>query len=592
MSSTVSDYVIERLHDWGVRTIYGYPGDGINGLLGAMQRAENSEHHVRFIQARHEELAAFMACAHAKFSGEVGVCLATSGPGAIHLLNGLYDAQKDHTPVVALIGQQATSALGSDYQQEVDLISLFKDVAHNYVHMCTHPAQARHLIDRAMRIAKAERSVTCVIFPNDVQELDAMSSPDREHGTTLSGIGYPHSRIVPTENELMRAANVLNESRKPAILIGAGALGAEREVMEVAELLGAGVSKALLGKAALPDTLPYVTGGIGLLGTGPSHEMMMKCDSLLMVGTSFPYSEWLPKEGQARAVQIDINPRMLNLRYPCEVALHGEAAPTLQALIPLLQQHTDRSFREKIEKSVADWWRLLEDRAMTDAKPINPQRVFHELSPRLPERAIVTSDSGSAANWFARNLKMREGMMASLSGGLATMCPGVPYALAAKFVHPDRPVIACVGDGAMQMLGMNGLLTMTRYVDEWPNKQLIILVLNNGDLNQVTWEQRVMEGDPKYQTSQSLPPFSFAEYGKLLDFETVTMKSVEDIVPGWEKALAAQRPCIVEAFTDPEVPPLPPHIKTDQALAYWKALLKGETNRWHIVDQSLKQILK
>lgn len=590
MSNTVSDYVVSRLHAWGTRMIYGYPGDGINGFLGALQRAENTETGIRFVQARHEELAAFMACAHAKFSGEVGVCLATSGPGAIHLLNGLYDAHLDNTPVVAIVGQQATTALGSDYQQEVDLISLFKDVARHYVHMCTHPAQARHLIDRAMRIAKAERTVTCVIFPNDVQELDAVETPERVHGTTVTGIGFPRTQIVPPEGELKRAAQVLNSSHRPALLIGAGAIGAASEVLDVADKLGAGIAKALLGKAAIPDNLPYVTGGIGLLGTEPSHKMMMDCDSLLMVGTSFPYSEWLPKEGQARAVQIDIKPRKLSLRYPCEVNLHGSAKETLQALSPLLEQKTDRAFREKIEKNVSAWWKLLEDRAMATANPINPQRVFWELSARLPDRCIVTSDSGSAANWFARDLKMRADMMASLSGGLATMCPGVPYALAAKFVHPDRPVLACVGDGAMQMLGMNGLLTINRYCDEWENKQLVILVLNNGDLNQVTWEQRAMEGNPKFATSQDLPPFSFTEYGKLLGLETVTMREEQDVVPGWEAALAAERPCIVEAYTDPEVPPLPPHIEFKHAFAYWKALIKGEPNRWHIIEQSLKDL--
>lgn len=591
MSGTVSDYVISRLHQWGVRQIYGYPGDGINGLMGALQRSEKNEAEmVRFIQTRHEELAAFMACAHAKFTGEVGVCLATSGPGAIHLLNGLYDAQKDHTPVVALMGQQATTALGSDYQQEVDLISLFKDVAHNYVHMCTDPAQARHLVDRAVRIAKADRCVTCLIFPNDIQEKDAVEAPERKHGTTFSGIGHSAARVVPNKDELDHAAEILNQAEKPAILIGAGALGAPKEVLATADKLGAGIAKALLGKAAVPDDLPYVTGGIGLLGTEPSYFMMKNCDALLMVGTSFPYSEWLPKEEDARAVQIDIKPRMLSLRYPCAANLHGDAAMTLQELLPRLHQKEDRSWREKIEKHVDEWWRLLEDRAMVGAKPINPQRVFWELSPRLPERVVVTSDSGSAANWFARDLKMRPGMMASLSGGLATMCPGVPYALAAKFVHPDRPVIACVGDGAMQMLGMNGLITVARHFEEWKNQQFIVLVLNNGDLNQVTWEQRAMEGDPKYETSQNLPPFSFAEYGKQLGFETVEMRKTEDIVPGWEQALAAKKPCIVEAYTDPEVPPLPPHIKLDQALAYWKALLKGDPNRGHMLKQSLKDM--
>jgi pyruvate dehydrogenase (quinone) len=590
MSGTVGDFVVGRLHEWGVRRIYGYPGDGINGFMGALQRVEGTDREVRFVQARHEELAAFMACAHAKFSDEVGVCLATSGPGAIHLLNGLYDAAMDHVPVVAIVGQQATTAIGSDYQQEVDLISLFKDVAHHFVHMCTTPAQARHLVDRAFRIAKAERSVTCIIFPNDVQEMEEKPNPPRIHGTTFTGVGYSSSRIIPAEDELDRAAAVLNESRRVGMLIGAGALGATEEVIRTADVLGAGVAKALLGKAALADHFPFVTGGIGLLGTEPSDYLMRHCDGLLMVGTAFPYSEWLPKPGDARAVQIDIAPRMLSLRYPCEVNLHGDAKETLRALLPRLERKEDRSWREKIEKRVGKWWDLLESRAMKDARPINPQRVFWELSPLLPDNCVITADSGSCANWFARDLKIRPGMMASLSGSLATMCPGVPYALAAKFVHPNRSVIACVGDGAMQMLGMNGLITIAHHYHEWPNKQLIILVLNNGDLNQVTWEQRVMAGDPKFQTSQVLPHVSFARYADLLGLDAVVMREPSDIVPGWRRALSSDRPCIVEAYTDPEVPPLPPHIDFKKAKAYWTALLKGEPDRGHIIRQSVKDM--
>ncbi|MFO7564490.1 MAG: thiamine pyrophosphate-requiring protein [Enhygromyxa sp.] len=587
MSKTVSDFVIERLHEWGIRTIYGYPGDGINGLMGALRRAEDR---IRFIQVRHEEQAAFMAGAHAKFTGEVGVCLATSGPGAIHLLNGLYDASMDHQPVVAIIGQQARTALGSDYQQEVDLISLFKDVAHQYVHMCSVPAQARHLIDRAIRIAAAERCVTCVIFPNDVQAEDAVETPEREHGTTLSGVGHTRARVIPRDHDLQRAADILNEGERVAMLVGAGALGAADEVEAVAELLGAGVAKALLGKAVLPDELPYVTGAVGLLGTEPSDKMFRKCDTLLMVGTSFPYSEFLPEEGQARGVQIDIKPRMLGLRYPMEVNLHGDAAETLQMLTPLLERKRDRAWRETIEDKVKDWWETLERRAMVEANPLNPQRVFWELSPRLPDRCIVTADSGSAANWWARDLKIRRGMMASLSGNLASMGPALPYAVAAKFTHPNRPVVACVGDGAMQMNGINVLVTAAKYWREWEDPRFIVLVLDNGDLNQVTWEQRVMEGDPKFEASQNLPPFNYAEYARMLGFGAVIMKEPNDVARGWEQALAEERPVLVHAFTDPEVPPLPPHISFEQAAKFLRSMLRGDRSWRRMLKQSAKDL--
>ncbi|MFP4437195.1 MAG: thiamine pyrophosphate-requiring protein [Chloroflexaceae bacterium] len=588
-SENASDFLIQRLYNWGIRRIYGYPGDGINGIMGALNRSSDK---IKFIQTRHEEMASFMACAHAKFTGQVGVCLATSGPGAVHLLNGLYDAKMDHQPVVAIIGQQATTALGTDYQQEVDLISLYKDVARHYVHMASHPAQVRHLVDRALRIAIAERDVTCIIMPNDVQEVKAVESPDREHGTVFSGIGYSAPRVVPQDEDLKRAADVLNAGERVAILIGAGAMDAGDEVSQAADLLGGGVAKALLAKTALPDTLPFVTGAIGLLGTKPSWDMMMECDTLLMIGTSFPYSEFLPKEGQARGVQIDIKPRMLSLRYPMEVNLVGDSKETLRALLPLLQRKQDRSWREKIEKGVADWWKVLEGRAMNSANPINPQRVFWELSPMLPGNAILTCDSGSAANWYARDIKARENMMGSLSGGLATMCPGVPYATAAKFAFPDRPVIALVGDGAMQMIGNNGLITIARHWQEWSDPRLIVLVLNNQDLNQVTWEQRVMAGDPKFEASQNLPGFNFAQYAEMLGLKGIRMEKPEDIVPGWREALASDRPVVVDAITDPEVAPLPPHITIEQAKAFAGSLLQRDPNAFSAVRQSMKDLVE
>ena len=588
MKHNASDFLIQCLYDWGIRQIYGYPGDGINGIMGALNRGRDK---IRFIQSRHEELAAFEACAHAKFTGEIGVCLATSGPGAIHLLNGLYDAKKDNTPVLAIVGQQSTLSLGTDYQQEVDLISLYKDVAHNYVHMASQPAQIRHLVDRAVRIAIAERTVTCIIIPNDVQEMNMVTAPPRKHGANFSGVGYRRPRVIPADEDLDRAADILNEGKKVAILVGAGALGATDEVMEVADLLGAGVAKALLGKMAVPDDEPYVTGSIGLLGTKPTADMMADCDTFFMIGSSFPYSEFLPEEGQARGVQIDIKAGSLSTRYPMDVNLHGESAQTLQELIPRLKRKKNRSWRKTIEANVAEWWRVLEIRAKMEANPINPQRLFWELSPMLPENCILTCDSGSAANWYARDIKVKRGMMGSLSGGLASMCPGVPYALAAKFNYPDRLVVAAVGDGAMQMLGNLCLVNIARFYSEWADPRLIVLVLNNRDLNQVTWEQRIMASDPKFDASQDVPAFNFAEYGRLLGLEGLEVKTPEDIVPAYEEALKAGRPCVIDAHCDPDVPPLPPHITFQQAKGYASTLFQGDPNERGIINQSAKQMM-
>ncbi|WP_288377900.1 thiamine pyrophosphate-requiring protein [uncultured Massilia sp.] len=574
--ATVGDFLLERLHQWGVRRIFGYPGDGINGIMAALGRREGKDDDLEFIQTRHEEMAAFMACAHAKFTGEVGVCLATSGPGAVHLLNGLYDAKLDHQPVVAIVGQQKRSALGANYQQEIDLMALFKDVAGEYVQMATTAEQVRHLVDRALRIAKSERCVTCIIVPNDLQEEDAVPMPPREHGNTFSGVGAPTTAPVPPQEALAEAAAILDAGNRVAILAGAGAHGAEDELVEVSELLGAGVAKALLGKAVIADDLPFVTGSIGIIGTKASNEMMEECDTLLMVGSSFPYAEFLPPEGQARGVQIDIDGRMLSLRYPMESNLVGDAKATLRALIPHLQRKTDRSWRERIEAKVADSWRVLGEKAMEPAKPVNPQRVFTELSPRLPDDVILAADSGSAAAWYALDLRIRRGMLASLSGGLATMGSAVPYALAAKLAHPDRPVIALAGDGAMQMNGINGLMSVAWHRGRWTNPTFIVLVLNNRDLNFVTWEQRGNEGEPKYEPSQQLPDFSYAEYARLLGIDGERIEDPEALGAAWERALTSSRPFVLEVVVDPNIPPLPPHTVEQQKGRYEEAIAKGD----------------
>ncbi|HEX4478249.1 MAG TPA: thiamine pyrophosphate-requiring protein [Polyangiaceae bacterium] len=583
----VSDFLLQRLAAWGVKRVFGFPGDGINAILGAFNR---NDHGIKFVQVRHEEMAAFMACGHAKFTGEVGVCLATSGPGAIHLLNGLYDAKMDHAPVVAIVGQSARSAMGGDYQQEVDLQNLFKDVAHEYVHTCMTAESARHLVDRAVRIAKAERTVTCLVFPKDVQEMDA-AEPGHAHDTVHTSVGYVAPRVVPVESELDRAAQVLNAGEKVAMLVGAGAKDAATEVVAVAQALGAGVAKALLGKAVVPDDLPFVTGPIGLLGTKPSWDLMMECDTLLMVGSSFPYAEFLPKEGKARGVQIDVDGRMIGMRYPMEVNLVGDSKETLRALLPRLRRRPpEDAWRRKIVEANAAWEKLMDERAHAPADPMNPQRVFWELSPRLPDRCILTSDSGSAANWFARDLKLRKGMMASLSGSLATMGPGVPYAIAAKFAHPDRPVIALVGDGAMQMNGNAEMLTVAKYWEEWSDPRFVVLVLNNGDLNQVTWEMRAMEGDPRYEASQSLPDFPYARYADLIGLKGIRVDRPEDLGQAWESALSADRPVVLEAIVDPDVPPLPPHITLKQAKAFGMTLLRGDADEGGIIKQAVRQM--
>ncbi|HJT46012.1 MAG TPA: thiamine pyrophosphate-requiring protein [Chthoniobacterales bacterium] len=586
--SNASDFLIKRITEWGLKRIYGYPGDGINGIIGAIDRAGDA---IEYVQVRHEEMAAFMACAHSKFTGEVGICLATSGPGAIHLLNGLYDAKMDHASVVAIVGQQARAAIGGDYQQEVDLISLFKDVAHEYVHMASTPTQIRHLVDRAIRIAKAERTVTCIIVPNDVQEMPAVETPPRKHGTVHSGVGYSSPRVIPKDGDLQRAADILNAGERVAMLVGAGALQSTDEVVEIADILGAGVAKALLGKAVLPDALPFCTGPIGLLGSKPSWDMMEECDTLLMVGSSFPYSEFLPKEGQARGVQIDIDPKLIGVRYPMEVNLVGDSTETLNALIPRLQRKQNREWRERIQNNVAEWWEVLEARAMNEATPINPQRMFWELSSRLPDNCIVVADSGSAANWFARDLKIRRGMMASLSGNLATMGPGVPYAISAKFAFPERVVIATVGDGAMLMNGINELVTIANYWKEWNDPRLVIMVLANRDLNQVTWEQRVMAGDPKYPCSQDVPSFEFARYAEMLGLIGIRVDKPEDIGAAWDEALSATRPVVLEAITDPEVPTLPPHITFEEAKKFTESMIKGDPRLGHIIKQTFKEAI-
>lgn len=591
MAHTVADHLLDRLEEWGIRTIFGYSGDGINGILGALDRAGDR---FEFVQPRHEEMAAFMAGGFAKFTDEdlPGVCMATSGPGAIHLLNGLYDAKMDHQPVVAIVGQKARMSLGASFQQEVDLLSLFKDVAGDYVHTAMVPEQVRHLVDRAMRIALAERTVVCIIIPDDVQTLDSVESPPREHGAAFSGSSFNRARPVPSTQDLTAAADILNSGKRVAMLVGAGALDATDEVIQVADRLGAGVAKALLGKAAVPDDLSFVTGSIGLLGTAPSWRLMMECDTLLMVGSGFPYAEFLPPEGQARGVQIDIDPKMLSIRYPMELGLVGDARATLAALLPLLEPKEDRAWQQGLESDVERWWETIEKQATLEGDPLTPQRPFWELNQRLPDLAILTADSGTAASWYARHIKMRRGMKGSLSGNLASMVPGVPYAIAAKFAHPDRPAIAFVGDGAMQMLGLNELITARHYYPRWADPRLIVCVLNNGDLNMVTWEMRAFEGNPRFEESQHVPPFPYAGFAEMIGLRGIKVEKPEEVGPAWDQLLAADRPSVLEVVCDPDVPTIPPHVTLDQFGKYMTSLLKGDAEALGVLWQSARQGLQ
>ncbi|WP_406496570.1 thiamine pyrophosphate-requiring protein [Streptomyces sp. NBC_01604] len=589
MSTKVSDHVLERLREWGVDHVFGYPGDGINGLLAAWGRADNQP---RFVQSRHEEMSAFQAVGYAKFSGRLGVCAATSGPGAIHLLNGLYDAKLDHVPVLAIVGQTHRTAMGGSYQQEVDLHSLFKDVASEFVETVTVPEQLPNVLDRAIRTAYARRCPTAIIIPGDVQELD-YSPPTHEFKMVPSSLDRSSWTATPSEESLRRAAEILDAGDKVAVLVGQGASGARAEVERIAELLGAGVAKALLGKDVLSDELPYVTGSIGLLGTRPSYELMRDCDTLLTIGSSFPYTQFMPEFGKARGVQIDIDPHMVGMRYPYEVNLVGDAKATLQRLIPMLDtERGGREWYDTVRANVSRWREVMERRAQLSADPINPEYVAHALDPLLPSDAIVTSDSGSAANWYARHLTMRPGMRGSLSGTLATMGCGVPYAIGAKFAHPDRPVIALVGDGAMQMNGLAEMITAAKYRDLWEDPRLVVAVWNNHDLNQVTWEMRAMEGAPSFPPSQQLPDVQYAAFARSLGLTGIRVEKPQDVEAGWRAGLEADGPAVIEFLTDPAVPPIPPHATWEQMEATAASILKGDADRGSMVKQGFKAKLQ
>lgn len=564
MALTAADVLIEGLIEWGVDTVFGLPGDGINGIMEALRKRQDR---VRFIQVRHEEAAAFMACAYAKYTGRLGCCLATSGPGGIHLLNGLYDAKLDQAPVLAITGQTYSDLKGSRFQQEINMTLLFEDVS-VYNQEVINPDQVEMLVNEACRHALNHRGVAHITFPVDYQEKEPSGK-----GTTHKVEGHTTSRwtppaAVPPEDELRLAAFILNEAKKPVILVGQGALGATVEVLELADKLGAPIVKALLGKAVVPDDHPLTTGGLGLLGTTPSQEAMEQADALLIIGSSFPYMEYLPKPEQAKGVQIDDKPDRIGLRFPVEVGLVGDAKPTLIALSSLVERKEDRSFLEGAQQGMREWWELMEKRAMRDDVPIKPQRVAWELSGLAADDAIISGDSGTNTTWIARQFKIRGRQKFSCSGTLATMAPGLPYAIAAKVAFPERQSIAFVGDGAFTML-MGEFATAVKY-----NLAVTVVVIKNNTLGQIKWEQIVFLGNPEYGCE--LHSIDFARFAEACGGVGIRVERPEEIRPALERALASGRPTLVEVVVDPFEPPMPPKISAEQALHFAEALAKGQ----------------
>lgn len=564
MGTNVADALVARLIDWDVARVFGYAGDGVDPILAALHRERAS---IELVTARHEEMAAFMASGHAKYSGAVGVCLATQGPGAIHLLNGLYDAKLDRKPVVAIVGQVVATALGSGYLQEVDLHTLFKDVCAQYLQTVMTPEQLPHVLDNAFRTALATSSPVCVIVPHDVQQADAADHGQVSHGIVATSTAYSSSRAVPPVEELRRAAHVLCRGERVALLVGQGARDAGDQVRAVAERLGAGIATSLLGKPLLDESLPNHCGVMGHLGTTAAADLMAGCDTLLIVGSNDPWTEFYPAPGQARAVQIDITGRNIAAKYPVDVALVGDAAHTLDELLPLLAQRG--GWRTQVEGFVSQWRQTARQRMHQDTERLNPQAVVHELSAHLPPDAQVAVDVGSVTYWYARFLQLPHDVPAHLSSTLASMGSAVPYGIAAKLLHPSRPVVALAGDGAMQMNGLSELITVAARWRDWPDPRFVVLVLNNGDLAEVSWEQREMEGDPRSPDSQTVPSFPYASYADLLGLTGIRVDSLRQVSDAWHEALTADRPVLIEAVVDPDTPLLAPRLpasKVDKML--------------------------
>ncbi len=570
--STAADCLVETIHHWGVDTVFGLPGDGINGIMEALrQRADR----IRFIQVRHEEAAAFMASAYAKYTGRLGCCMATSGPGAIHLLNGLYDAKLDHAPVLAITGQTYHDLIGTHYQQEINEIALFADVA-GYNQRVMGPANIHSVADLACRTALSRRTVSHICVPVDFQSERMPGHPSSSRTLSATSDIYAIGRTIPGAGDLQRAADLLNRGKRICILAGQGALGAGPQLEALADKLGAPIVKALLGKAAVPDDSPFTTGGIGLLGTKPSEEAMAACDTLLIVGSSFPYLSFYPKPGHAHAIQVDVDPVRIGLRYPVEVGLVGDARATLEALIPQVRPHSDRSFLETAQRGMANWWKTMNSQATWDVTPMHPQVVAHALSELAQDGAIVSTDSGTITTWIARHFKIRPGMMFSLAGNLATMSCGLPYAIAAKVAYPDRQSIAFVGDGAFTML-MGEFATAVKY-----DLPILAVVIKNNVLGQIMWEQMVFLGNPQYGVD--LWPIDFAGFARACGGIGYSVDRPQDVKPVLAEAMASGRPALVECVVNPFEPPMPAEVTPEQAWHFAEAMARGEPNRGKIAD--------
>jgi pyruvate dehydrogenase (quinone)/pyruvate oxidase len=579
MAKTAADVLVETLQDWGIEVVFGLPGDGINGIMEALRTREDK---IRFIQVRHEESAAFMACAYAKYTGKLGVCLATSGPGGLHLLNGLYDAKLDGQPVLAITGHHFHDVTDTHAQQDVSLDRVFMDVAvyNTRIMGKSHVEPATNL---ACRTALAYRGVAHITFPVDLQEEESGERSKRSiPGITSSA--WASLPVLPGEDDLRRAAEVLNAGRKVTILAGRGALHATDELERLAEVLAAPIVKALLGKAAVPDDSPYTTGQAGLLGTLPSQDALEGCDTLFMVGTSFPYVEFLPEPGQARGVQLDLDPARIGLRYPVEAGLVGDSRQTLRALLPMLERKDDRGFLEKAQKGMKDWIALMEERGTRGDRPMKPQVVAWELGKRLSPTAIVSCDSGTVATWWARHIPARRGQMYSLSGTLATMANGLPYTIAAQVAHPGRQCVAFVGDGAFSML-MAEFATAVKY--DLPIK---VVVVKNNSLGMIKWEQMVFLGNPEFACD--LHPIDYAAFARACGAAGFSVDDPSRCGAVLDEALAHPGPALVEATVDPHVPPMPANITVEQAAKFTESLLKGQPASGKILRTVLKDRIR
>jgi pyruvate dehydrogenase (quinone) len=590
MSMTVSDFIIQRIKEWGVTRVFGYPGDGAGAFDGALGKAERQGTGLQYIRPTHEEICGLMATAHAKFTGEVGVCIATSSPGAFHLLNGLYDAQMDNQPVVAIVGQQGLNSFGTFSLQQSNLERVFSDVA-VYVQTIVSPEQAQAVVDTAFRTARVRLGPAVIVIPHDVQDMK-MVEPGQENWVSRSSAVAPSTDVVPPQADILAAAALINAGEKVTFLVGHGATGATDEVLEAARLAGAGIITALRGKQVVPSDVPHHTQQLGLLGSLPSLHQAENCDTLVMLGTNYPYAQFLPKSGAVRAIEIDLKPEQMGLRYPTELNLWGDVRATLAAIIPHLDAKADLSWQQKVAGEMLDWEKEMQAQAeVSYPDGVNPRRVIHEVNKRLPPRAIVTADAGTTADWYGHHIRLREGMLGDLSGRLATMMASMPYAVAAKFAYPERTVVCTIGDGAFQMLGMNELITVKKYLSEWSNPQLIIVVIHNDDLGQVSWEMRTEDGNPVWRTAQDVESIDYAGFAELLGFTGIRVRSDDEVEAAVDAAFAHRGVTVIDAYCSRNVPPLPAHISAEFAKNTALALLKGDPFALGVVRDSAEALV-